>query len=163
MNEGLAYIYRYYKIVNQKSYIGKTVKSVPNRIRMHNNSNSNAGISAAVRKYGEDAFAWEILERCPKEDACNREIFWIAALDTYSGFGYNRTIGGDGNHGVKFSEEAKKKLSIMRSGENHPMFGKKHSEETKRKISESRSGRFSGSNNPHYGKKHTKEQKEKME
>ena len=33
------------------------------------------------------------------------------------------------------------KLSILKSGENHPMFGKHHSEETRQKLSEAAKGK----------------------
>lgn len=39
--------------------------------------------------------------------------------------------------GREISEETRKKLSIAKSGKNHPLYGKKMSEETKRQMSES--------------------------
>jgi len=62
------------------------------------------------------------------------------------------------------SEETKRKLSIAKSGKNHPMYGKKTSKETKKKLS----AKLSGKNNPMYGKtpwkgrKHSEETKSKM-
>jgi hypothetical protein len=37
--------------------------------------------------------------------------------------------------GHKHSEETKRKISTLMSGERHPLFGKKHTEETKEKMS----------------------------
>jgi len=47
--------------------------------------------------------------------------------------------------GIKLSEETKRKLSEINSGEKHPKFGTHHSEETRRKIGDAQRGRkFSG-------------------
>ena len=151
MIEGYGYIYRIYKIDNQKSYVGKTTGNIIQRIQSHFKANQDTGIAIAVRKHGKDAFDWEILEICPNSDTQQREIFWIASLDTYKGFGYNRTPGGDGSYGIhhpfygkKLTEEHKEKLSQAKigkySGENHPQYGTRRSEETKRKISAAQTG-----------------------
>jgi len=55
-----------------------------------------------------------------------------------------------GNRGKKRSEEFKKYLSEINSGENNPHYGKTLSEETKQKLRE----RMLGEKNPFYGKKH---------
>ena len=39
-------------------------------------------------------------------------------------------------------------MSLAKSDENHPIYGKHHSEETKKKISESNKGKQSGENHP---------------
>lgn len=62
------------------------------------------------------------------------------------------------NIGTKRSEEFKKKMSELRSGENNPMFGKTHTEETLIKLSES----AKGENNGMFGKKHSEETKAKI-
>ena len=77
--------------------------------------------------------------------------------------------------GRKASEDTKKKMSLARSGENNPNYGKPRSEETKQKISQANTGhrhteeykiearkRNSGNNNPNYGNKWTDEQKQHM-
>lgn len=40
------------------------------------------------------------------------------------------------------SKETRRKMSIARQGEKHPMYGKRHSAETRTKISESQKGRI---------------------
>ena len=58
----------------------------------------------------------------------------------------------------KVSDSTRKKLSELKQGENHPMYGKHHSEESKNKISKA----AKGENNPMYGKKHSDAAKKKM-
>ena len=56
------------------------------------------------------------------------------------------------------SEETKRKMSIAKSGENHPMYGKKTSDEVKKKISDSTSGK----NHYRYGNTVSNDTKEKI-
>jgi len=56
------------------------------------------------------------------------------------------------------SDDTKKLLSIIRQGDNNPMYGKKHSKDTRKNISKL----TSGSSNPFYGKKHSEATREKM-
>lgn len=57
----------------------------------------------------------------------------------------------EGHKGKHASDETKRKMSAMRKGEKHPMYGKHHSEETRNKISEAKKG-----------KHHTEDAKKKM-
>ena len=59
-------IYGSRNIVNGKWYIGQTTRGIEKRRRQHlidarNNYDSYA-FHAAIRKYGEDAFDWTVLE-----------------------------------------------------------------------------------------------------
>ena len=54
-------------------------------------------------------------------------------------YGYNLTSGGES--GKRYSEEAKRNISLSLRGEKHPNYGKHHSEETKRKISKGNKGK----------------------
>jgi group I intron endonuclease len=60
--------------------------------------------------------------------------------------------------GFKHTEEAKRKISEAKKGENHPFYGKNHSEESKKKMSEAKKGE----NHPFYGKNHSEESKKKI-
>lgn len=60
--------------------------------------------------------------------------------------------------GSHHSEETRRKLSEVKKGENHPLYGKHHSEETKRKMSESKKG----GNHPMFGKHPSEETKKKL-
>jgi hypothetical protein len=58
--------------------------------------------------------------------------------------------------------EQLKKLKILFSGKNNPMYGRKHSDETKKKISEILETKMKGSGNGMYGKQHSTEALKKM-
>ena len=63
-----------------------------------------------------------------------RYIFWYGRKDIGQGILHNKTNGGDGVSGIKFSEEHKNKIRIAH-------IGKKHSQESKNKMSVSKSGK----------------------
>ena len=48
----------------------------------------------SFRKYGLEAFTFEVIEECPPEELSNREIYWISYYDSYAN-GYNETPGGE--------------------------------------------------------------------
>lgn len=112
-----------YKITNKndgKCYIGKAL-NIKERWQGHkddsfcseqrwqeNKRKEQTHFHRALRKYGVDAFTWEILEECPKEMLNEREIYWIEFYNSFSN-GYNMTLGGDGysNGGGENSPGAK--------------------------------------------------------
>ena len=57
----------------------------------------------------------------------------------------------ESHKGKYASDETRRKMSAMRKGEKHPMYGKHHSEETRNKMSEAKKG-----------KHHTEDAKKKM-
>lgn len=67
-------------------------------------------------------------------------------------------INSECHKGLKASDETRAKMSIQRSGEKNPMYGKTHTEETKNKIRESNSGE----NSWNYGKHLSEESKKKL-
>ncbi len=138
-------------LVNGKQYVGQTRQSLKMRIDQHKRGSRRGrpGIDAAIAKYGwsDETFKVEVLEVCPVEMLNEREIFWIATLNSKTPNGYNLTDGGDG--GLNPSEETRAKISANHadvSGRNNPFYGKKHSEETCAKISLAKKGK---SHKPH--------------
>jgi hypothetical protein len=110
-----------------------------------------------------------------EQEAFRHEIYMIAVFgrkDLGTGILHNKTNGGEGSSGLKFSDESKRKLSDMRQNiseetrqkrsislrGNSNRKGKPQSEETKAKISAA----TKADKNPNYGKHHSKESKEKM-
>ena len=192
MKEGFGVIYNGYLEKNRKPYIGQAI-NLERRKKDHKAraKEGSTGFHGAIFKHGWDAFAWEVLEVCPVEDLNDREVFWISALDTFKGFGYNRTPGGDGNgrgedspHYGKIPWNKGIEWHEMK-GENNPFYGKTHTDETKKNISNKMKGkeawnkgksapqcgkkgkdhpmyRITGENHPRYGQTHTDKTKQKM-
>lgn len=169
------YIYKVTNAINNKIYIGKT-KYPKKRWESHlstaknptTNKNGDTYFYRAIRKHGEQNFKFEIIDEFDTEDLCMQaEISYIAKFNSMNrDIGYNRTNGGDGASGYKFSEEQKKQLNqekkITYIGEGNPFFGKTHTEETKNKIRAAHAGKYDGDKNPFFNKTHSEEALQKM-
>lgn len=100
----MSYIYKITNIINQKIYIGQTILPPERRFRQHelsaqntNRNDSSLPLHAAMRKYGLDAFRYEIVETCDDAIINEREIYWISYFDiTNPTKGYNISLGGGG-------------------------------------------------------------------
>ena len=116
------YIYKYVNKINGHTYVGQT----NNLSKRHNNHKSDSTnpkshsydypLSKAFRKYGIDNFTYEIIdETFDREEANNKEIYWINKLKSHiSQGGYNITKGGDSHNGQKVSwEELLKKGKVF--------------------------------------------------
>lgn len=124
----------------------RKIKNIKNNMITHAETNN---IKVVVEK---------LHENLTEDVAISLEIWYIykfGRIDNHTGILANHTDGGDGLSGRVVSDEARKKMSISRSGVNHPMYGKKHSQETKNKISKSNGGE----NNPNFGKERSAETK----
>ena len=98
-------IYCYTNKINGKKYIGITSRSMKERENSHiyetkEMRSKNFPFKRALMKYGIENFNLEILEQVEtKEEACQKEIFYIKKYKTYYKFsnsnGYNATIGGE--------------------------------------------------------------------
>lgn len=94
----MGYIYKITNTLNNKVYIGQTVKTVSKRFTQHkNNSNkeyfSQIVLYKAFNKYGIENFICEEIEEVPNEKLDEREKYWIEYYDSYFN-GYNSTLGG---------------------------------------------------------------------
>lgn len=170
-------LYIVYNDINDKVYVGITVRKVHRRFHEHiyaaETKKDNFQFHSAIRKYGSDNFhVYCLLSDIPIERLPLFEKACISRFDSYK-CGYNSTPGGDGtgkevtdefrqkisklhkgkipwNKGIPISEELKQKLLATH-------LGKKHSEETRKKMSVARKGR-----KPMLGKKHSIEARLKM-
>ena len=98
-----------YKITNQlnnKVYIGQTIKAAEQRWKEHLNhskgncvNDANKHLYCAMRKYGVENFTFEVIQDNidTQENLDKAEIYWI---DYYNSFleGYNETFGGQKGH-----------------------------------------------------------------
>lgn len=94
----MGYIYKITNTLNNKIYIGQTIKSVEKRFQQHkNNSNkpyfSQIVLYKAFNKYGIENFKCEQIEEVINEQLDDREKYWIEYYDSYFD-GYNSTLGG---------------------------------------------------------------------
>ena len=172
-------------IINGKSYIGQTVRSLNLRINSHISeamtNHDNMYFHRALKKYGPKNFTWEILHKCNTIEELNKyEADYIGLYNTFND-GYNLTYGGHGGvPGWKQSEETKQIIATANKGNNiGNQFAKgyKHtdeallkisithknktlSEETKLKLSKANKGKNKG--NKFAKNKHSTETKRKM-
>lgn len=132
-------VYCFINNVNNKLYIGETVKSSYNeRITEHYSKSKtiNNYFYKAIRKYGWNNFSVIILFQTEVMDNTDenkkilndivneKEVYYINKYNTIDHTkGYNLTDGGDGVVNYKFSEESRSKMSEKRSGENHWNYG----------------------------------------
>ena len=94
----MGHIYKITNTLNNKIYIGQTVKTVDKRFQQHkNNSNkdyfSQIVLYKAFKKYGIENFICEEIEEIPNELLDEREKYWIEYYNSYFE-GYNSTLGG---------------------------------------------------------------------
>jgi len=120
-------------------YIGKSV-NIKKRIEFHLDKlnkglDTSSFLQNAWNKYGEEKFKIYVIELCPKNLLPEKEIYYISKLKTKRPNGYNLTDGGDGVHGVEWSEERKRRFSKIRK-----LLKFKHTEESKLKNALSQEG-----------------------
>lgn len=154
-------IYIIKNTVNDKVYIGQTVKTMEERWREHV-YNANAGqrdqlIYLAMRKYGVENFYVELLKIAEEDESLDElEIFYVKQFNALSPNGYNMTIGGSKfkDDNPMYHDEVRKKVSQHFIGDKNPAkrpevrekirqssLGKIISAETRKKMSEN-NGRY---------------------
>lgn len=123
-------IYHCYVItnkINNKKYIGQTKLKDPTKRwkygHLHSLNNESI-LYRAMRKYGVHNFTFEVIACCKNIKTLNQlERQLIKQYNTYNGWGYNMTEGGEGASGRKMSVEERKKIS-ERQTKNNTMKGR---------------------------------------
>jgi group I intron endonuclease len=119
-------IFSIYKItnqINQKLYIGYT-ENTTKRWRDHKSSKDQIHLHRAMRKYGTNAFSFEIIYQSQDKKYTLEimEPYFIAEYDTYKN-GYNGTTGGSGGD-TSESINYQKSMKLRNfSGVNNPNYG----------------------------------------
>lgn len=96
----MAYIYKITNNINNKIYVGKTLRTIEERFSEHAKDylkHLDRPLYKAFQKYGIENFSIEMIEECLPIDINEKEIYWIEYYGSFK-YGYNATIGGDGTH-----------------------------------------------------------------
>lgn len=134
------YIYLILNSITGAGYIGQTITSVGKRFGQHKvdaRSDKDFHLYRAMRKYGVENFTVQAIASCEDGDFLNElERYYIKRFGTFSsdGYGYNATLGGEGNPGRVCSEGTRHKLRVA-------SLGRRYSEETRAKLSAMRLGK----------------------
>jgi group I intron endonuclease len=160
-------VYQWRNVPNGKVYVGSASVSLRQRRKCHRGllntgRHPNRHLQRAWVKYGEAAFAFEVLELCPPDQCVPREQVWMDTLRAADQrFGYNLAAVAGSNRGMKLSAEHRARLSAANTGRRMPEHvrellvslntGAKRSEESRRRMSEA-----------HVGKKMSPETRAKM-
>ena len=132
-------IYKITNQINNKQYVGQTVRSLTERFQEH--ARKNSVVSQAIKKYGIENFIIEQIDSAKTIEELNKkEILWIDKLNTMQPNGYNLCSGGGNTKGYAHKPKSRKLMSAHRKGkytgkQNH-FYKKKHSKETRKKMSE---------------------------
>ena len=140
-----------YQIVNLLTGIRYVGRAVCIRTRWYDhvrtldmNTHHNKALQNAWRKYGRDAFNFDILELVSLEEMIAREQHYLNAIP----YLYNHSLDARGGESGRIvSDETRRKISAALTGKK----GHEVTEETRRKISEAGKGR-----------RHTTETRNKM-
>lgn len=132
------FIYKITNKINNKIYIGKTIKSIEERFDAHikcAKNKINRHLYDSMNHYGYENFEVTLVEKCATIEHLNeRERYWVAEFDCLTPRGYNMTLGGDGgNTLLKWSEEDKRRLWRKQA---KTRTGKKRSDDARKRISE---------------------------
>ena len=92
-------IYKATNIINNKSYIGLTTRTLQERKLEHlrHIKTENTYFHRAINEYGKDNFLWEIIDDTPSsiKELKEKESYYIQYFNTLAPNGYNITTGGE--------------------------------------------------------------------
>ena len=141
----MGYIYKIVNKIDNKIYVGQTIKDLDRRWKGHLRKGSNCRyLKSAINKYGVDNFKFQLVCITFDNQLDDMEIKYIEKYNCLVPKGYNLRIGGNsGRHHAetkqKISESLKKRY---KDGLIHskPSLGKPHNEIHKKKLSEANKG-----------------------
>lgn len=125
------FVYKITNKINNKVYIGQTIRDIEERFRRHINDATNnildTHFARAIRKYGKDNFNIEQIDIANNQDELNlKEQYWIRFYDSVHS-GYNETDAlhkcGGNTYQSKTDEEMyeiSQKISLSKLRDNNP-------------------------------------------
>ena len=98
-------------------YVGQSI-NIFNRFNTHkrnlaNKKHPNRKLQSSYDKYGIESFEFEIIEIVDSSLLAEREQYWIDTLDSFN-FGFNLSPSSTSTLGMIMSEDAKRKMSIIK-------------------------------------------------
>jgi group I intron endonuclease len=149
-------VYQIRNLLNGKIYVGQTTRMHERELEhmgsLRRGKHQNRHLQFAYDKYGKENFIFEILVYCEEFQLTYYED---AIKNASNGNCYNIRLCSDSNKGLKASEETKAK---MRANSAHAVLGRSHTEDEKKHLSEVESGE----NSYWFGKHHTDDAKKKI-
>ena len=111
------FIYKISNNINNKVYIGQTIRPIEDRFRRHINDAVNNHLdthfSRAIRKYGKENFFIEEIDKAETQEELNlKEQYWIRYFDSINN-GYNETDALFKCGGNTYSSKSKNELDII--------------------------------------------------
>lgn len=170
-------IYKISHKVTGKSYVGMTNQPLARRLADHVGHaarGADSHLHKAFRKHGVDAFSIELIDVAyTREEAAEKERFWIQELGTYGATGYNSTYGGEGVDGYQWTEEQRQRASEnayertpeQREAQRKVLAGNQEKINATRQTAEYKEAqrlRNLGEKNPQFGKTRSDEWKAKI-
>jgi group I intron endonuclease len=123
------WIYKITNILNNKIYIGQTIRPINQRFKRHLNDayKLDTHLARAIRKYGQNNFTIEEIDKAMTQNELNKkEQYWIRYYDSVN-TGYNETDAisksGGNTYKSKTPKELKaigKKIRQSKLGGNNP-------------------------------------------
>ncbi len=86
-------IYRILNVTNGKCYVGSSVninqRWTKHKSLLRHNKHDNSKLQNAWNKYGENNFAFEVMEECPEDELLTREQYYIDNINNFDEDCYN--------------------------------------------------------------------------
>lgn len=115
-------IYRILNLVNGKSYVGQTSKTLEWRWKEHVKHARNKGrqaLSRAIRKYGAHNFRISLASTA--SSSFQAHVTERSCIELYDcrRRGYNLTFGGEGVPGLRHTKKTKRRLGVLAKGNSN--------------------------------------------
>lgn len=161
-------VYCWFNVVNKKRYIGSAARSFVDRRASHLRSlrrgeHWNSHLQYAWDKYGESAFRFFVIKRCPPEECFAEEQRYIDLLkSTDPSRGYNKCPTAGGTLGLKWEQRSRDKMSATRKrqcagpayrAQIGERFARPKTAEHKEKLRVAQTGKRFGKRHPDVGRK----------
>ena len=134
----MGYVYKITNIIKGKAYIGISIhEPIRSRIKEHLAGRGNRFLARAIKKYGKDAFVYEILEADVFDEFLPElEVAYIANFNTVVPHGYNLTYGGEG--AGRPCDETRERMSESHRGKKRLPFSEAHRKNISKSLKKSK-------------------------